>query len=289
MNKNDAICLKPTGEKGAHNKRSWINEAEGKLASALILRESAQAKTVEIDALLDNETVTSAQVFNIISPRDAANKSSFLLLGYAIELLLKSGVVSLLIYAPKHLLERKVQNYGHNLIRIANELHIELSKSEKKLLNKLSSFIVNETRYPLIVDSSQEYNEKINQLMMDFSCDSLFETGVDIFDKVKLVIDSIDGTEINPKVYSKLQIDFDGYIIFRIGGYLPPTLIIKYSSQQVELKKNNLIDLKALVLRNYKSHATNMLMIDTWEKSDIYVVCEKKGLVKSQANVKQRK
>ncbi|MEZ9548770.1 MULTISPECIES: hypothetical protein [Vibrio] len=272
--------LRASGEKGVHSKIDWINEAESKLVSALILREAAKEKLLELKQITSSRRASSQDVFNLLQPRESANKSSFLLLGYAIELLLKSGVVSLLIYAPKHLLERKVQNYSHNLLRISDDLHIKLNKAERGLLTKLSSFIVNETRYPVTVNSIQEYCEKTNKITAQLSSEKLFELGVGIYENIKSVIQDIDGTEQNPKLYNKVDIDSDGYVTFRVGGSLPPILIIKYSGNQVTFGKNNLSDLKLLIEHNYSNCIQSHLMLKSWDYADIYLVCEKKGLTK---------
>ncbi|MEZ8949328.1 hypothetical protein AB6E77_12815 [Vibrio sp. 10N.247.311.18] len=99
--------LKSSGEKGIFNKFDWVKEADSKLISAKLLRENGNQKTLELESLMTTTSYTSSDVFEVLTIKDAAYKSSVLMLGYALELLLKSGVVSLLISAPKDLLEKR--------------------------------------------------------------------------------------------------------------------------------------------------------------------------------------
>ncbi|TOM65991.1 hypothetical protein CGH71_23780, partial [Vibrio parahaemolyticus] len=91
--------LKSSGEKGVFNKYDWVREAGNKLISAKLLRDSAAKKRIEFERLksekeIHKERPNSKEVFEILNVISSANKSSVLLLGYALELLLKSGVVS---------------------------------------------------------------------------------------------------------------------------------------------------------------------------------------------------
>lgn len=156
--------LKSFGEKGVHSKLDWVREAESKRISALMLREIAKKKQSELSNHIENDEPTSASVFERLQPCESARKNSFLLLGYAIELLLKSGFVSLLISAPKWALEKCVKKYGHNLPLLAEHLHMQLGEEERNLLSLLSGFIVNETRYPVRAACVQDYCNITNTL-----------------------------------------------------------------------------------------------------------------------------
>ncbi|MFA0630477.1 hypothetical protein AB4589_22350 [Vibrio sp. 10N.222.49.A3] len=117
--------LKSSGEKGIFNKFDWVKEADSKLISAKLLRESGNQKTLELESLMRTTSYTSSDVFEVLTIKDAAYKSSVLMLGYSLELLLKSGVVSLLISAPKDLLEKKVRAYSHKLSKCCFGLRYE--------------------------------------------------------------------------------------------------------------------------------------------------------------------
>lgn len=287
MSSNDSfeLPLKPSGEKGIYNKLDWVKEADSKLTSARLLRGCASDKKKELEHLriLKKEQgmrPTSKEVFDILDVRDSANKSSILLLGYSIELLLKAGIVSLLIYAPKYLLEKKVRSYSHALCEIAIDLHVELTEEEDNLLQLLSSYIVRETRYPVTAKSVQDYCNQVNSIAALVSSDVQFSLGVDLYNKIRNLITEIDGTPDNMKIYCRLEMEADGFVTFRIGGPLPPVFIIKYCSTQIEHHIDNLDTIKELLkdknISNKSIHSH--LMEKSWDTAVFYRVSKKKGL-----------
>ncbi|WP_221074245.1 hypothetical protein [Agarivorans aestuarii] len=274
--------LKQSGEKGVHNKIDWINEADSKLTSAKILREAASVKEDKLKELCESGKANSQSVFDLIQTIESANKSSFLLLGYAIELLLKSGVVSLLINAPKHLLELKVRKYGHKLQNMCTDLHINLASSERELLGIFSSFIVNEARYPVTVSSIQEHSKRKNEIGAQLANNKSFNLGVHIYNSIRNILSDIDGSEGNPVFRERREIDSDGYYIFRVGGILPPIFIFKYSEKQIKAGKNNVDDMKSLIVKSLDNDIISRIILDSLNLSDVYIASEKSGLVKHE-------
>ncbi|MFB2652800.1 hypothetical protein [Shewanella seohaensis] len=279
--------LKSSGEKGVFNKYDWVREADNKLISAKLLKESAAKKRIEFERLKSDkekqkERPNSKEVFEILNVVESTNKSSILLLGYALELLLKSGVVSLLIYAPKALLEKKVKAYSHNLLEIALDLHIELSKEEHDLLETLSSYIIRETRYPVTPESLDDYCSKTNDITSFVSNYKNFELGLSLYKKLRELIDSIDGTPEDIKFHTRMEMEENGYVIFRIGGRLPPVFIIKYCQTQVDSETAALSTVRDLLLEKNKVNKTihSHLMEVSWDTASFFIVGGKRGLTK---------
>ncbi len=46
------------------------------------------------------------------------------------------------------------------------------------------------------------------------------------------------------KIYSRMELERDGYIIFRVGGSLPPVIIVKYCQTQIDANTNTLGTIK---------------------------------------------
>lgn len=281
------VPLKSSGEKGIFNKYDWVKEADNKFISAKLLRECAVQKKLELDNLRLSkqslgEKVTSKETFEIVNSRNAANKSSVLILGYAIELLLKSGIVSLLIHAPKKLLEKRVRAYSHDLLAIALDLHISLSPEEASLLKTLSSYIIQETRYPVTPESVNDYHEKVNAITAFISNEEQFSLGLDFYSKLKNLIQGIDGTTESIKFHTRMNMEENGYLIFRIGGGLPPIFIINYCQTQIDKGENTLGVIHNLLLEYNKTKKTihTKLMEESWEIASFYKVDRKKGLTK---------
>jgi hypothetical protein len=278
--------LKSSGEHGLFNKNHWVQEARGKLISAKLLRECAFEKQSEFDSIrtfreANGLRLTSKEVFDILSVRDSARKSSILILGYAIELILKSGIVSLLINAPKIILEKTLRNYGHNLLIIAKELHLDLSPEEMSLLKTLSGYIVNETRYPVTPSSITDYCKQSNKITQFVSDEVNFTRGVTFFNRVDKVIADIDGTSENMKIHTRMAMEQNGYLTFRIGGKLPPIVIIKFCQSQIDAGTDTLETLKSLLIEKNKSDAgmNSHLMEKHWDSIVFYRV-DKENLIK---------
>ncbi|MDT3334137.1 hypothetical protein Q4Q49_02415 [Shewanella sp. SP1S1-7] len=280
------IPLKSSGENGIFNKYHWIKEADGKLISAKLLRECAINKQLEFDTLkakkkIDGEKLTSKDVFEILNTKESANKSSVLILGYALELLLKSGVVSLLINAPKKLLEKKVRSYSHNLLNLVLDLHFPLSCKERDLLEVLSSYIIRETRYPVTPSTINDYCKQVNQITNFISSEAQFMMGVKLFERLRCFVSDIDGTEDNIKIHSRMEMEGNGYITFRVGGRLPPVFIIKFCQSQIDAEIANIETVKALIIEKNKVNKSidSNLMEKNWGNAIFYIVDDTKGLI----------
>lgn len=277
--------IKSSGENGIFKRQDWLKEADGKLISAELLRECALKKYHELESIQKkcNEEGTrapSSDIMNIINIKYSADKSSILLLGYAIELLLKAGIVSLLISAPRRLLEKKVKDYGHKLLNIVDDLQLVLSKEERNLLASLSSYIVQETRYPLAPTSTDEYCNESNQITRFVSSDENFRLGIDLFHHLRKIMIDIDGTANDPKIYARMEMDVNGYIVFRVGGTLPPIIIIKFCDSQIASGLNTLSHVQYLLSEKNKNDMSihSRLMEKTWESAIFYLADNKKGL-----------
>ncbi|HIC8842908.1 TPA: hypothetical protein ACW72W_003838 [Aeromonas veronii] len=279
--------IKSTGENGIFKKQDWIKEADGKIISAKLLRNCAKNAQLKFENLTRDSNgniirASSQETFELLDEKAAANKASFLLLGYAIELLLKSSIVSLLISAPKKILDKKMKSYSHGLINITNDLRLSLSRDERSLLVELEKFIVEEARYPLKSYSPAEYCEDLNKVNQRFSDHSKFNLGVELFTRLRAVMMDIDGTPGEPKFYNHMGMEDNGFIIFRAGGSLPAVIIIKFCDSQIRNGLNNLNHVRRLLLKKNEHDMTiySRLMEKTWMNAIFFVVDEKKGLKK---------
>lgn len=283
--------IKSTGENGIFKKQDWIKEADGKIISAKLLRNCAKNAQLRFDNLTRDSNgniirASSKEIFELLEEKDAANKASFLLLGYAIELLLKSSIVSLLISAPKSILDKKMKSYSHGLINIVDDLKLSLSREERTLLAYLEKSIIEEARYPLKPYSSKEYCEDLNKVHQRFSDHRKFNVLVELFTRLRAVMMDIDGTPSDPKFYSRMGMEENGFIIFRAGGSLPPVIIIKFCDSQIRSGLNNLSHVKHLLLQKNQCDMTiySRLMEKTWVNAIFFVVDEKKGLRKVESD-----
>lgn len=268
--------IKSSGEHGVFNKLDWIKEAESKKISADLLRKIANERKQEYDLLKnsdrDNRTLKK-EIIDILSVRQSANKTSILMLGYSIELLLKACLVSLLIHAPKSVLNETVRKYSHDLLAIAKDLEFILSPSERNFLKKISSYVKLECRYPVSPESINDYCNKTNAINSFISNDDYYSLGLSFYERLRELLMSIDGTPNDMKFHGRIDVDSDGYIIFRNGGF-NPVVILKYSSLQNEKKLNNLGVMQSVIINKNKVNKTinSHLIEKSWNEAIFFEV-----------------
>lgn len=278
--------LKSSGEIGTFSKTHWIKEAESKYMSAILLRNIGYNEHEKYEQAIHAKSKKhqkEMEIFQHLDTISSVKKSSILLIGYALELLLKSCIVSLLISSPKEILEITLKKYSHNLVKIANELQLNLTKQQKYILEKLGSYITLETRYPITASSIDEHSKKqreINDIILN---DSVFSEIDILYQKIKLITSQIDGQPDNMKFYGRLEMGLDGFITYRCGGPTPPTFIIKYSSEQIEKKSDNINEIKSLIQLKNKNDKSiiSMLMEKHWDYSVFYKIHARNGLTKT--------
>lgn len=259
--------IRQSGEKGTYNKADWVREARLHLLSAKMLRECSSQKKVLISSLIGSEHQSKRrEINNLISEREASNKSSFLLMGYAFEMLLKSGVVCLYVDIPRQVMIRDIkQIYSHKLRHLAKEIEVPLNADELRKLDVLSKWIVDSARYPVTPHNELSYSEQWNELIRDFWNDVQFEEYLSLYDKIYSYVSQIDAISDDPKTSNKWSIDDDGYVIYRIGGKLKPRLIVRYSSKQKDSGNDNKESMKILMLNNVDHPAFKAYLTRDWD------------------------
>ncbi|KHT36896.1 hypothetical protein [Pectobacterium carotovorum] len=268
--------IKSSGEHGIFNKLDWIKEAESKKISADLLRKISCEKKQEYYLLKnsgrDNRALQE-EIIDILSVRQSANKTSVLMLGYSIELLLKACSVSLLIHAPKSVLNDTVKKYSHDLLAIAKDLEFTLSASEYKFLETISSYVKLECRYPVSPESINDYCDKINAINSFISNDDYYSLGLGFYERIRELLMSIDGTPNDMKFHGRIDVDSDGYMIFRYGGF-NPVVIFKYSSFQNQKKLNNLEMMRSVIINKNKDNKSisSYLIEKSWNEAMFFEV-----------------
>lgn len=93
-------------ERGVFSSKAWRTEALIHYESSVELRRLAASLNQDIDSALRNKQDLNVEVISLHKRLQGLAKSSLLLIGYALELALKSGVAALFRGLPrKHLLE----------------------------------------------------------------------------------------------------------------------------------------------------------------------------------------
>lgn len=260
--------IKFAGEKGIYNRDDWLKESQIHLLSAKMLRKcSAEKKELIAERMKhENQSKPCDEKIILISQKEAGNKSSMLLLGYAFEMILKSGLAYLYKSLPRKTLLKDLKKYSHQLRLLAEEIEAPLDDNEFKTLDVLSEWIRNQARYPVEPKNDRSYNKQWNELIRKFWDDRQFEAFVALYEKIHSHILTIEGGEDDHLSLRAWKIDNDGCLTYRTGGNLRDRIMVKYSSQQKEKEKDNRESLKR-ELPNIVDSFHEQQLSDCWETS----------------------
>lgn len=263
--------IRSIGDKGVHNKSDWLKESQVQLRSSQMLRKIANtclSELQECESLTDSKKRSNGYALSLIEDRHAANQSSYLLLGYSFELLLKAGVLSIYVGLSKELFDNEIKTkFGHDLMKMANELSIDLDDREVNLLTSLRDDITNTARYPVKANSNEEYCTIKNANTNRHSSIELYQEYLILYERIKSLILLIDSTSKNPKLSFEVRLDDDGYFIYRIGGNLPTMMIYRYSQWQSNNGEDNKDSLFQLLTSELEHPAFKQYIARDWENS----------------------
>ena len=252
---------------GIFERYQWENDAKGYLFSSKTLRNYSLEKTIELKRLQD--AIRHKEIVANIVEREYLNKSSLLLLGFGIELVLKSGVLALYRGVSKDIFKNDIKTkYSHKLADLAKDLFLDLTKEEISLLMKMKVFIEKEIKYPLEISNDEEYIKKYNQRANEIWDDNKYSVWVELYNKIKCQIRGIDHCEEDAMHGGYWQISTDEYIHYRRGGKLPPIIIIKDSIKRD--KKTE--ELKSFILQHIDESPYRIYIEKDWDITILYQV-----------------
>ena len=272
-------------ETGFLNPQEWLKESEIQLTSSKLLREIGKKKFNQFKKIKSFEDQGSSSLkynkMKLIGEKESAYKCSLLLMGYAIELALKAGVVKFYRNIPRHLAEKNLKRgYSHKLDLMAEDLGIDLLEREIELLNLLIDFILEKARYPIVASDKDAFIIKWNENQRNLQSDTLYSEFSSLHKKIMAFTKLADRTSENPVTFGTFIIDNDGYLSFRFGGNLPTRITFKYSEDQVRNKENSIESLKELLSLNSDYHPYFNILIQNWLDIDFFEHTKKGNLQK---------
>ena len=260
--------IKSSGEHGQYKKADWLNESQLHLLSAKMLRECSAEKKERIKKQFqpEGQSKSLAGIDELISQREAAIKSSILIIGYAFEMLLKSGLVCLYDDVPRKILGKDLRvTYGHNLRLIAEEIEVPINDDDLVKLKSLSDWLTGDARYPIEPTNERNYTQRLREVRRKFWDDEEFADLLQLYHKINSFVSTIDASEDDPKSIQKWEMDDGGFIIYRTGGKLKNRIIVKYSKQQKEKGEDNKDSLRALLPNIVKNSLHKQYLSDNWD------------------------
>ena len=250
---------------------NWIKEGDGLLASSGKVREvwsehrEAFSKTVLARKLGDRNRVSD---WNLL---EGLPRASMLLLGYAVEMYLKAGLVKAYRGCSERMFGRDVkERFGHNLVDVANEIAFPFRRGDGKNLDLLKDMILVDARYPVFVRDGETFADAVNRQTGRIWSSENYGAFYALAERVKEHSQSIDRDKNNPFCCNSVTVDGDGYFTFRVGGKLPPRMTYCLSTVQRWSGETSLDDLRALLEQQIP------LLNSNWDHSWIYEDGEEK-------------
>ena len=228
MNRQELIVT--SRSKGIFSFPNWKKEGDGLLIAAMALRQQWLSNKEEVLRIITDQSPRSSEVFI----KDAAlARSSMLLLGYAVEMFLKGGVVKLYFYCPEEMVGRALREFGHKYELMAKRLSIPLTADQIEQLRGLSRSVVDEARYPVTPQLGEDFFEQANEINRYNIRQPNFESLVELVGQLRGFVRKIDSDSCNPSSFQHRRTDW-GYVVARRGGNLPPTIVFRRDDQLAE-------------------------------------------------------
>lgn len=223
---------------GQYDAHEWVDEGDNLLVSSRLLRSSWLLK-------LKKQRPRPWSQF------EGPAKSAMLLLGYAIEMYLKSGLTKAYIGCSEEMFDRDVRHrFGHDLVGLANEIIFSLSDIDKHDLSSLSHMILYGARYPLKPKPNSTYTRQKAEILWPAVNRAEITRMRLLAIRIRKYVQRIDGVGSESAHCQHHRIDDDGYIAFRCGGGLPPRISYRVSTKQRARGETSVEHIKQLIERD---------------------------------------
>ena len=262
---------------GQFNSNDWLKEGDGLLASSVKVRE---IWTSHRDIF--SETIRERKLglrdsgldWNLL---EGLPRASMLVLGYAVEMYLKAGLVKAYWGCSERMFKRDVKGrFGHHLIRLANEVGFLLKDGDKGNFDLLENMVLVDARYPVFVSNDKCFGDVVNRQTGRIWSPENFEAFVALAERVKDHCRNVDEDSNNPACCDSVRVDSDGYLTFRVGGNLAPRVTYCLSSVQKRNGERSLDDIRKLCVSQFPLAKSN------WGYSWIYEDGEDKTSCRAQ-------
>lgn len=227
---------------GQFNPAAWIKEGEHLFASAKVVRASWTVRRKKLSRNISRKT-PSARAW---AELEGLPKASVLLLGYAIEMFLKAGLSKAYAGCPETLFDRDLRRYSHNFKKLAKALAFEATVQDKQDLNTLHEMVLYDARYPVKPDARNTAIELQAERASVIWSKAEFTRLRHLVLRVKAHVFKIDRDSMNPCSVTSIAMDDDGYVVYRVGGWLPPRVTYRFSTAQIAAGEATREYLKAL-------------------------------------------
>ena len=252
---------------GQFDFNQWIKEGDGFLVSSRKVRDTWKNHRERFFKTIKNESRPNPEDWALLQ---GLPRVSMLLLGYAVENYLKAGLAKAYRGCANKMFERDVKSrFGHKLKDMADELEFPFpgQTNDRQKFKKLENMILFDARYPVFVSKDESYCDASNQQISRIWPEKEYEDLYSIGERVRKHACRIDSDSSNCTYFTRLTIDNDGYLVFRVGGHLPPRITYRVSTEMHEENHKDVSDVKALLDEGV--HRQNRIL-QHWDQAWIY-------------------
>lgn len=194
-----------------------MKEGEALLLSSSELRSIWESNKANLHNFIIGSTRQKSDVFR----RDFAfSRSSVLLLGYSMEMFLKSGLLRVFAYCPEELVRAELRRFGHKFEDIAKRINFEIKKTDTHDFVLLSKSVLEDARYPVTPGYGRDYIQEVNRIT-GLVCDqAVYQRLERLVIRVQQYVAILDQDSSNAASFCSRKLE-DGYFVARSGGHLP--------------------------------------------------------------------
>ena len=237
LNSSDRISSRSTEQ---FDPRPWIDEGDGFIASSRKTREIWRDHRKEFCETISERKAGSRNATDDWNLLTGLPRTSMLLLGYAVEMYFKAGLVKAYLGCSTEMLERDLKSrFGHKLSELAKETAFPLNGADENNLGTLKNMILVDARYPIFMPKGRTYADAVNQRTSEIWSDDEYDALSALAHRVREHTSKIDSDSSNRSLFRSLNIDQDGYLAFRMGGRLPPRITYRLSTEMRNAQKTS--------------------------------------------------
>lgn len=240
--------------KGIFDRKAWLAESKKLYLSAKLLRNEGDRNKILFQAANKKHPI----VYEYIDIASATDKTSRLILGYALEMLLKSAILLMNLGAQKDTIDLKFRDYGHKLDKMAVDLELSLTIDEMKLLQIASKDIVLQARYPIGKVDDDRYIAEFNKRNIELANKKNFGEMISLYDKIKNIVAKFDNDATNCASFNILR-GSDFILFMRNGGGLSSRAIVSFAAQFPDNNKR-----KSYLKEVIETHAGKTALLYTY-------------------------
>lgn len=248
------------------NPRPWLDEGDRLLATARINRSLFRRRRNRFPTNRDRTSTRHLDKAKLWNEVEGTARASWLLLGYAVEMYLKSGLAKAYAGCSESMFERDLKSrFRHNLPQIAQEIGFHANPEQQRLLSELRETLL-AGRYPLHASDGEEYMTSVNARTSNEWNEKIFRALIDLATRIRAHVARIDFDSNAPAFKRSVLVDADGYVAFRSGGHLPTRITYCLSSEQKSRGQTKAQDVISLLTEG------NALRFITsnWNSAEVY-------------------